>query len=178
MFHWSLSDSKSPQVSRTLLSIPANAVVEMVSILPSISNCSNPIFKPLGTVPSASITIGITVNLMFHNFFTSLIKVKNLSLFSFSLTFTLWSARTAKSALRRVVFSFWFLLFADYPSVWFSGRDQRGRFVSQNLLNSLFINTPRMFYVYQFSAFLSGSSTKSSKSRLFLELILSPLIFL
>ena len=37
IFHWSLSDSKSPQVSRTLLSILAvlnNAVVRLVSTRP------------------------------------------------------------------------------------------------------------------------------------------------
>ena len=40
VFHWSLSDSKSPQVSRTLLSILAvlnNAVVWMVSTRPPTS---------------------------------------------------------------------------------------------------------------------------------------------
>ena len=43
VFHWSLSDSKSPQVSRTLLSILAvlnNAVVWMVSTRPLISKSS------------------------------------------------------------------------------------------------------------------------------------------
>ena len=40
VFHWSLSDSKSPQVSRTFLSILAilsNAVVSMVTTRPAIS---------------------------------------------------------------------------------------------------------------------------------------------
>ena len=52
-FHWSLSDSKSPQVSRTLLSILAvldNAVVWMVSTRPPISKSSNPFSNPLVTV--------------------------------------------------------------------------------------------------------------------------------
>ena len=43
VFHWSLSDSKSPQFSRILLSILAdsnNALVWMVSILKLISNSS------------------------------------------------------------------------------------------------------------------------------------------
>ena len=45
VFHWSLSDSKSPQVSRTLLSILAvlnNAVVWMVSTRPPTSKSSSP----------------------------------------------------------------------------------------------------------------------------------------
>ena len=44
VFHWSLIDSKSPQVSMTPLSILAgltNAVVRMVSILPLISKQSD-----------------------------------------------------------------------------------------------------------------------------------------
>ena len=49
IFHWSLSDNKSPQVSRTILSILANlnnTVVWMVSIVilfpsPLLSNCSD-----------------------------------------------------------------------------------------------------------------------------------------
>ena len=44
VFYWSLSDSKSPQVSRTFLSILADlitAVVWMVSILPLIFNSSS-----------------------------------------------------------------------------------------------------------------------------------------
>ena len=44
VFHWSLGKSKSPQVSRTLLSIVANlgnVVVRMVLILPLISNSSS-----------------------------------------------------------------------------------------------------------------------------------------
>ena len=44
VFNWSLSDSKSPQVYRTLLSILA--VVWMVSIYPPISNSSSPFTKP------------------------------------------------------------------------------------------------------------------------------------
>ena len=70
-FHWSLSDSKSPQVSRTLLSILAvlcNVVVWMVSTRPPTSKSSSPSSNPLVTVPKASITIGIIVT-MFHNLF-------------------------------------------------------------------------------------------------------------
>ena len=52
---WSLSNCKSPQVTKTVLSIPSdlkNAVVSMVSISPHISNSSSPFFKTSGTVLS------------------------------------------------------------------------------------------------------------------------------
>ena len=71
IFHWSLSDSKSPQVSRALLSILAvlnNAVVWTVSIRPLPSKSSSPFNSPLVTVPNAPITIGIIVTFMFHSF--------------------------------------------------------------------------------------------------------------
>ena len=84
VFHWSLSDSKSPQVSRTPISILANLnniVVWMVPICPPISNSSSPLSKPWGSVWSVPITIGITVTFMFHSFFMSLVRFKFLSLF-------------------------------------------------------------------------------------------------
>ena len=61
---WSLSDSKSPQVSRTLPSILANlnnAVVWMVSTCPLISKLSSLWTNPFVTVLRAPITIGITI---------------------------------------------------------------------------------------------------------------------
>ena len=70
-FHWSLSDIKSPQVSRTLLSILTvlnNAVVLMVSTPPPISNSSSPFSNPFVTVPNAPIIIDIIVPCMFHSF--------------------------------------------------------------------------------------------------------------
>ena len=63
-FHWSLSDSKSPEVYRTLLSILDflnNAVVWGVSTRPPTSNSSSPLKNPLVTVPKAPITVGIIV---------------------------------------------------------------------------------------------------------------------
>ena len=53
LFHWRLSDSKSPQVSRSLLSILAvfkNAVVWMVSTRSPTSKSSRPFNNPLVTV--------------------------------------------------------------------------------------------------------------------------------
>ena len=117
VFQWSLSESKSPQVFRTLLSILSdlyNAVVCMVSICPPISNRSSPFTKPLGIVPSAPITIGITVTFVSHSlsflffsfFFGSLAKSKYLSLFSLSLILTLRSIGTVKSTGQEVGFFF------------------------------------------------------------------------
>ena len=66
VFHWCLSDSKFPQVSRTLLSILAvlnDDVIWMVSSRPSISKSSSPFSNFLVTVPKAAITIGIIVTL-------------------------------------------------------------------------------------------------------------------
>ena len=79
VLHWSLSDSKSHQVSRTLLSILAvlnNAVVWMVSTRPPTSKSSSPFSNPLVTVPNAPITIGIFVTCMFHSFFLFPSKVE------------------------------------------------------------------------------------------------------
>ena len=91
VFLGSLRDSKSFQVSRTLLSILAdlnNAVVWIVSIRPLISKSSSPCSNSLVTVPIPLITTGITVTFMFHSFFSSL--------FLFSFSFTLGSTGTPK----------------------------------------------------------------------------------
>ena len=98
VFHWSLSNNKSLEVSRTLLSILANlsnAVVWMVSSHPLIFKSSSSCINPLVTVPRALITIGITVTFMFHSFFNSLARCRYLTFFLFSFNFPLWLARTA-----------------------------------------------------------------------------------
>ena len=113
VFHWSLSDSKSPQVSRTLLSILAvlnNVVVWMVSTRPPISKSSSPFSNPLVTVLNAPITIAIIVTCMFHSFFSSLARSRYLSFFSHSFCFILWSAGTAKSTILQVLFFFFLLI--------------------------------------------------------------------
>ena len=79
VFHWRLSDSKSPQVSWTLLSILAVfniAVVWMVSTRSPTSKSSRPFNNPLVAVPKAPITIGIIVTFMFHSFFQFSWKVE------------------------------------------------------------------------------------------------------
>ena len=99
--HWSLSDSKFPQVSRTLPNILADFNKAGVSTCPLISLSSNPCIYPLVTVPSAPITIGFTFTFMFHSFF-------NDSFESFShhrlLTIFHWSPIDLKSPELFLVF--------------------------------------------------------------------------
>ena len=76
--HWSLSDSKSPQVSRTrlrILAVLSNAVLWIVSTRRPISKSSRPFNNPLVIVPNAPITIGTIVTFMFHSFFNSLVRI-------------------------------------------------------------------------------------------------------
>ena len=106
VFHWSLSDTKFLQVSKTLLSILAdlnNADEWTVSIQLVTSKTSSPCAHLLVTVPRAPITIGIIDSFMFRNFFNSLARFRYLSLFSHSVNFTLWSAWTAMSIILQVL---------------------------------------------------------------------------
>ena len=100
VFQWSLSNSKSPQVSRTLLRILAvlnNVVVMMVSTRPPTAKSSSPFSNPLVTVPNPSITIGIIVTCIFHSFFNFLARSRYIPFFLLSFSFILWSPGTAKS---------------------------------------------------------------------------------
>ena len=106
VFHWSLSDSKSSQISRTRLRILAflnNAVVWIVSTRPPTSKSPRPFNNPLVIVPNAPITIGTIVTFMFHSFFDSLARSRYLSFFSLSFRFILWSAGTAKSTILQIL---------------------------------------------------------------------------
>ena len=72
VFHSSLRNSHSPQVSKTTFSILvdlSNAVAWMASTCPLISKSSCLFTKPLEIVPSESIKIIITVTFIFHSFF-------------------------------------------------------------------------------------------------------------
>ena len=103
VFNWRLSDSKSPQISRTLLCILAvfnNAVVWMVSTRPPTSKSPRPFNNPLVTVPNAPITIGIIVSFMFHSFFNSIARLIIILLFwefFLSAFFFFWSLSNSKS---------------------------------------------------------------------------------
>ena len=146
--HRSLSDSKSSQVSRTLLSILTvlnNTVFCMKSIRPLISKSSSPFINPLVTVPSVPITIGITVTFMFHSFFFSpLVRSWYLSLFSLSFSFTLRSAGTAK---------FTFLLLSSGLVVWPRLGDP---FVSQNHREVCALHFPRRIQGCAHTIFSNG----------------------
>ena len=127
--HWSLSDSKSPQISRTLLSILAdlnNPVVWMVFIRPLISKSSSPCTSPLMTVSRTPVTTGIII-FIFHSFFNCLARSRYLSFFLIYFNFTLLSAKTAKSPIQQVhFFSCWLSLGLI---IWLK---LGGLFVSQN----------------------------------------------
>ena len=89
-----LSDSKSPQVSRTLLSILAglnNTVVWTVSTRTVISNSSSFCTNSWVTVPTTSVTICKIVTFMFSSFFDSLARSRYLSHSSYSFNFTVVS---------------------------------------------------------------------------------------
>ena len=107
VFHWSLSDSKSPQVSRTrlrILVVLRNADIWIVSTRPPTSKSSRPFNNPLVIVPKTLITIGTIITFMFHSFFNSLARSKYLSFFAHSFRFILWSAGTAKLTILQILF--------------------------------------------------------------------------
>ena len=107
VFHWTLSDSKSPQVSRTrlkILAVLSNSVVWIVSTRPPTSKSSRPFNNPLVIVPNAPITIGTIVTFMFHGFFNYLARSRYLSFFSLSFRCILWHAGTAKSTILQILF--------------------------------------------------------------------------
>ena len=109
VFPKSLSDSKSPQVSRThlrILAVLSNAVIWIVSTHPPTSKSSRPFNNLLDIVIKAPITIGTIVTFMFHSFFDSLARSRYLSFFSHSFWFIQWSTGTAS----RQFWKFSFLL--------------------------------------------------------------------
>ena len=117
VFHWSLSDSKSPQVSRTLhriLAFLSNVVIWIVSPRPLTSKSSRPFNNPLVIVPKAPITIGTIVTFMFHRLFNSLARPWYLSFFSLSFSFILWSAGTAKSTILQITRYYYYYYYYYY----------------------------------------------------------------
>ena len=112
---------KFPQVSRALFNTLVdlnNAVIWTVLIRPLISNSTSPLSKPLRTIPSASVTIGIIFIVMLLNFFSSLARCKHLFLFLLSLIFPLLSSET-----QNLFSKFSLLFFVNYHLVWSSGLD-------------------------------------------------------
>ena len=112
VFHGRLSDCKSPQVSRTLLSILAvfnNVVVWMVSTQPPTSKYSRPFNNPLVTVPKAPITIGIIVTFIFRSFFNSLSSSNTYP--SFRILSVLFCGLPGQQSRQFCRFSFFFFFF-------------------------------------------------------------------
>ena len=108
--HWSLSHSKSPQVSRPrlrILAVLSNAVVWIVSTRPQNSKSSRPFNNPLVIVPKVPTTIGTIVTFMFHSFFNFQASSSYLSFFSLFFRFILWSAGTGKSTILQILFFCW-----------------------------------------------------------------------
>ena len=113
VFHWSLSDSRSPQVSRNLLSILAdlnNAVVWRVSTRPVIYKFSSSCTNPLETVSRTPITIGIIVNFMFFRFSRKVDVPIILFVFFQFYSAVSWDSKVHNSAST--------LFFVDYYKVW------------------------------------------------------------
>ena len=118
VFHWSLSDSKSPQVCSTHLTILAvlyNVVVWMVSNRPPTSKPTSHFNNPLVTISKAPITVCIIVTSMFLSFFNSLAWSRYLSFFSLLFCFIKWSAWTANSTIMHSLF---FLLIIIRSGLW------------------------------------------------------------
>ena len=118
VFHWSLSDSKSPQVSKILVSILVilnDVVAWMISTRHHISKSSSPFINPLVIVPRAQITIGIIVTFIFHSVFNSLARSRYLSFFYFLSFFILWTDGIAKSKILQVLFFLFWINIRSYP---------------------------------------------------------------
>ena len=75
----------------------------MVSNRPLIFKSSSLCLSPLRTVSSAPITICITITFTFHSLFSFLARSRYLSLFSLSISFSLWSAGTAYFPIQQVL---------------------------------------------------------------------------
>ena len=104
-FHWSLSDSNSPQISRTLLSTLSvfnEAVFRMVFTRLPASKYSRFFNDSLVTVPKAPITSGTIVTFMFHSFFQFSSKVEVLI-----LVFTFFQFYSVVSRDRKIDYSLW-----------------------------------------------------------------------
>ena len=134
-----MSDSMSPHVSRTLLSILAdlnNAIFWMFSAFPPIFIIPNPMAKLLKIVPNVSITSGDTVTFQFLRF---LVQWQDLSICPFFAFFDFHSVVDRDGEIRGLsglffpfffLFSFFFFFIVNYH---YSCRD---------LVNCLYLKIP------------------------------------
>ena len=119
VFHKSLSDTKSPHVSRTFLSILVDLNNDCkVSTPPLISKSTSPFINSLVTAPRATITIDINVTSMFYSF--SIPKQGLGTYFSFHFHLILLCGQPGQQSLQFCKFSFFFV---NYSKVWSSGWD-------------------------------------------------------
>ena len=125
VFHWSLSDSTSPQIFGTPLSIMADLNYS-VSIRPLISKSSSHCTKPLVTVPSAPFLQLVSPSLsysVFFFFFSSQARIITtyililtsffpLTLTSFFLLKSTWQVLKEIQFLLRFPFRYYFQVFS------------------------------------------------------------------
>ena len=125
----------------------------MVSIWPLISKTSIPFTNPLEIVSSKLITIGITVILMFHNFFSSLSKSRYLSLFLLLVIFALWSTGTGKSTIWKVLFFYFCCWLSLGLLIWLRWGDI---LVSQNPMEFCVSHSPGWILGCAYTTLLHG----------------------
>ena len=111
-FHWRMSDSKSPLVFRNLLSILPDldsSIVWMVLNVPLIYNFSNIFPRLWETFPSIPVTIGITLALLLHRFFSFQATPRCLS-FSFFIyihSVLRWNSKIPNTVNSLLFVNFW-----------------------------------------------------------------------
>ena len=92
----------------------------MVSTRLPTSKSSSPFNNTLVTESKETITFDIIVTFMFHSFFNSPARSRYLSFFSFSFSFILRSARTAKSTILPVLFFMVIIRSGLLADIWWS----------------------------------------------------------
>ena len=115
-FHWNLNESKSLQVSRTLLSTLATLLWSGWSQFSLWFTIPPIFFKPLKTIPSASTTIGFPVLFMVHSFFLVLKQGPSICLYFPFLLFSFYGP----SEQQKTISSFFLV---NQHQDWSSGRD-------------------------------------------------------
>ena len=123
VFHWSLSDSKSPRVSRFLLSFLAdlnNAVVWMITTRPLLSMSSIPFINPSMTYQETNYT-WYTSHFHIPQFFSIHLQGQG-NYLSFYFLSILLCGQPGQHSSQFGKFSF-FVVVVDYHKVWSSGQD-------------------------------------------------------
>ena len=114
VFHWSLSDSKSPQVSRTLLSILTdlnNDICKLDGFCLSYFQVLQFLYQSFGDCIKSTNYKWYHRNFHVPQFFNSRTKSRSLFFFIVYFSFTLWSVGRVKSTIRQVLLFFCFFFF-------------------------------------------------------------------